>query len=273
MSHGKDNQTLTLGYSPCPNDTFIFYGLVRGRVKYDGINFQESLLDVETLNNHALKGNFDITKVSFHAYLYLKDNYMLLNSGGAMGRGCGPLIVARQTIKMTDLKGRRIAIPGLMTTAHLLLRLFDTDLSKNIVIMPFHEILEAVRSGYVDAGLIIHESRFTYESYGLKEVIDLGQWWEEETGLPIPLGCIIIKKKFSGMIEEMENLIRNSISYALLNRDEVMLYIKEHARELDDSVIGRHIDLYVNRYSLDFGTDGKKAIDELLSRAEKIGGI
>ncbi len=266
-----NRRTFSLGYSPCPNDTFIFYGLVRGKVT-ERINFRESLLDVDVLNSLALKGEFDITKVSFHAYLYLKDNYILLNAGGAMGRGCGPLIVARQTIKMKDLKGGRIAIPGLMTTAHLLLRLFDTDLSKNIVVMPFHEILEAVRSGYVDAGLIIHESRFTYPSYGLQKVIDLGQWWEEETGLPIPLGCIIIKRQSSEIIEEMEELIRKSISYAMENRDQVMPYIREHAKELDDSVIGSHIDLYVNRYSFDFGDDGRKAIDELLSRAERIGG-
>lgn len=260
---------LSIGYSPCPNDTFIFYALVHDRIEKT-IEFKESLFDVETLNKLALKGDFDITKVSFHAYLYLKNTYRLLNAGGALGRGCGPMIVAKEPIGMEDLKGKRIAIPGLMTTAHLLLKLYDPDCCKNTVIMPFHEILEAVRAGGVDAGLIIHESRFTYPSYGLHEVIDLGQWWESETGLPVPLGCIIIKKRFSDIIEKVEDLIRKSITYAYENRDEVMLYIREHARELDDSVIEKHINLYVNSYSFDFGPDGKRAIDELLYRAEQI---
>lgn len=260
---------LSIGYSPCPNDTFIFYALVHDRIEKT-IEFKESLFDVETLNKLALKGDFDITKVSFHAYLYLKNTYRLLNAGGALGRGCGPMIVAKEPIGMEDLKGKRIAIPGLMTTAHLLLKLYDPDCCKNTVIMPFHEILEAVRAGGVDAGLIIHESRFTYPSYGLHEVIDLGQWWESETGLPVPLGCIIIKKRFSDIIEKVEDLIRKSITYAYENRDEVMLYIREYARELDDSVIEKHINLYVNSYSFDFGPDGKRAIDELLYRAEQI---
>ncbi|MFN3395414.1 MAG: 1,4-dihydroxy-6-naphthoate synthase [Thermodesulfovibrionales bacterium] len=267
-------KTLSLGYSPCPNDTFIFYGLVHGGVRDQRIRFKESLLDVETLNNLALKGKFDLTKVSFHAYLYLKDQYLLLNAGGALGRGCGPLLVAREPIKIEALRGKRIAIPGLLTTAFLLLRLYNPEYGKNIVVMPFHEILGAVKSGIVDAGLIIHESRFTYLSYGLHEIIDLGRWWEEDTGLPIPLGCIIIKKEYSGIIEEIEGLIRKSISFAYENREKVMPYIRENARELNDSVIERHIDLYVNKYSYDFGPNGKDAIRELLQRAERaIGGV
>lgn len=261
---------LTLGYSPCPNDTFIFYALAHGRIGEGNINFRESLLDIETLNKSALRGEFDITKISFHAYLYIKNNYVLLNAGGALGRGCGPMIVAREPLKSKDLKGKRIAIPGAMTTAYLLLKLYEPECTKNIVIMPFHEILDAVRSRIVDAGLIIHESRFTYSSYGLQKVIDLGQWWEEETGLPIPLGCIVIKRKYYDIIEEVEEMIRKSMSYAYGNREEVMNYIKKYARELDDSVIASHIDLYVNGYSYDFGDDGKKAIDELLHRTENL---
>lgn len=261
-------KTLSLGYSPCPNDTFIFYALVHGKVKDQGISFKESLMDVETLNNLALKSEFDVTKVSFHAYLYLKDQYLLLNAGGALGRGCGPLLVAREPLVMEDLKGKRIAIPGILTTAFLLLRLYNPAYGKNIIVMPFHEILESVKSGIVDAGLIIHESRFTYPSYGLHEIIDLGRWWEKETGLPIPLGCIIIKREYSGIIKDIEGLIRKSISFAYENREEVMPYIRENARELNDSVIERHIDLYVNKYSYDFGPDGKNAIRELLQRAK-----
>lgn len=263
-------KTLTLGYSPCPNDTFIFYGLVHGRVKDQGIRFKESLLDVETLNNLALKGEFDVTKVSFHAYLYLKDQYLLLNAGGALGRGCGPLLVAREPLEMEELKGKKIAIPGILTTAYLLLRLHNPEYGKNIVVMPFHEILGAVKSGIVDAGLIIHESRFTYQSFGLHEIIDLGRWWEEETSLPIPLGCIVIKRKHSDIIDNVDNLIRRSIVYAYDNREEVMPYIKEKARELNDAVIEDHIGLYVNNYSFDYGNDGKRAINELLYRAEQL---
>lgn len=263
-------KTLTIGYSPCPNDTFIFYALVHGRVKDQGMSFKESLLDVESLNNLALKGKFDVTKVSFHAYLYLRDKYLLLNAGGALGRGCGPLLVARKPLEIKDLKGKRIAVPGLLTTAYLLLRLYDPEYGKNIIVMPFHEILEAVKSGGVDAGLIIHESRFTYPSYGLYEIIDLGSWWEEETGLPIPLGCIIIKKEHSDIIDSIEGLIRRSISYSYENEDEVMPYVKEKARELDDAVIKSHIGLYVNNYSFDYCDDGKKAIKELLFRAERL---
>jgi len=260
-------KTFTIGYSPCPNDTFIFYGLVHKRIKDERFIFRETLLDVETLNNLALKGAFDITKVSFHAYIYLRDRYLLLNAGGALGRGCGPLIVSKETLKMKDLKDKKIAIPGALTTAYLLLRLYDPELSKNAIVMPFHRILEAVRSGEVDAGLIIHESRFTYPDYGLKEMLDLGRWWEEETGLPIPLGCVVIKRQHSDIINDIEELIRKSIYYAFENKDEVMPYIRENARELDDSVIRRHIGLYVNEHSIDYGHDGKKAIDELLSRA------
>ncbi len=265
----SDMETLTLGYSPCPNDTFIFYALVHGKVSSDW-RFRESLLDVETLNNLAMKDAFDMTKVSFHAYLYLKDRYSLLNAGGALGKGCGPLMVARHPCTMKELRGKKIAIPGLLTTAFLLLRLYDSKYEENIVVMPFHEILEAVRSRMVDAGLIIHESRFTYQSFGLHQVIDLGSWWEKETGLPIPLGCIIIKRQYSDRIAQIEDLIRKSISYACKNKEEVMPYIREKAKELNDSVIEQHIVLYVNSYSMDFGPDGKRAIDEILLRAKKL---
>ncbi|MDP2278328.1 MAG: 1,4-dihydroxy-6-naphthoate synthase [Nitrospirota bacterium] len=265
-------RTLSLGYSPCPNDTFIFYALVHGKIDTGDLNFKEILLDVETLNQMDLKGKLDITKVSYNAFGNLRDDYCLLRSGGALGRNCGPLVVASKECEMKDLKGKTIAIPGELTTAYLLLQLYDPDFRSNVKAMPFHEIMGEVKEGKVDAGLIIHEGRFTYPSYGLKNIIDLGEWWERETGLPIPLGCLIAKRSLgSEMIHRIEGLIRESVLYAMSQREEPMKYIKEHSQELDDSVIAEHINLYVNDYTIDIGDDGIKAVNRLFEMAEERG--
>lgn len=265
-------KTLSLGYSPCPNDTFIFYALMHGKIDAGDLNFKEILLDVETLNQMALKGKLDITKVSYNAFGNLREDYCLLRSGGALGRGCGPLVVASNECEMKDLKGKTIAIPGELTTAYLLLQLYDPDFKSNVKVMPFHEIMGAVKEGKADAGLIIHEGRFTYSSYGLKKIIDLGEWWEKETGLPIPLGCIIAKRRLGReLIEKLERLIRESVLYAISRRDEPVKYIKKHSQELDDSVIAEHINLYVNDYSVDIGDDGIRAVRKLLDMAEERG--
>ena len=265
-------KTLTLGYSPCPNDTFIFYALVHRKIDTGDLRFREMLLDVETLNQKALHAALDITKVSFHAYAHLREKYLLLRSGGALGRGCGPLVVAKGNVKMDDLKGKRIAIPGKLTTAYLLLQLYEPLLAANVVEMSFERILDAVRTGAVDAGLIIHESRFTYPDYGLSGILDLGKWWENETGLPIPLGCIIAEKSLGAdLINTIEVLVRKSVEYAFAHRDGTKEYIKAHAQELADTVIEQHINLYVNHYSLDLGDDGLRAVNELLKRAEQKG--
>jgi 1,4-dihydroxy-6-naphthoate synthase len=268
----KAHAPLTLGYSPCPNDTFIFYALVHGKIDNGGLRFKEILLDVETLNRKALSAELDITKASFHAYAYLRDKYTILRSGGAMGRGCGPLVVARTKTSMDALKGKKIAIPGKLTTAFLLLQLYNPAFSENIVVMPFDKIMSAVKDGIVDAGLIIHESRFTYPDYGLFEIIDLGRWWEAETGFPIPLGCIIARKNLGmDLIQNVDILIRRSVEYAFGHREETKNYIKAHSQELADSVIEQHINLYVNEYSMDFGDAGLKAIEEFFRRAEDKG--
>ncbi len=265
-------KTLSLGYSPCPNDTFIFYALVHGKIKTEDLNFKEILLDVETLNQMAVKGELDITKVSYNAFGNLRDDYCLLRSGGALGRGCGPLVVASKECEMKDLKGKTIAIPGELTTAYLLLQLYEPDFRSNVKVMPFHEIMGAVKEGKVDAGLIIHEGRFTYPSYGLKKIIDLGEWWKKETGLPIPLGCIIAKRSLGiDVISKVERLIMESVLYAISRRDEPVKYIKEHSQELDDSVIAEHINLYVNDYSIDIGDEGIRAVRKLLDMAEEKG--
>ncbi len=260
-------EKISLGFSPCPNDTFIFYALANKKLKTD-IEFSEILRDVETLNKMAFNKELDVTKASFHAFGFIRDDYCLLHSGSALGRGCGPLIVAKKKIQYAELSRKSIAIPGKMTTAYLLLRLFNPEI-KNIVEMPFDRIMNAVSLGAVDAGLIIHESRFTYPSYNLVKLIDLGEWWEEETGLPIPLGGIFAKRKLGAAIRKIDSLIKKSIEYAYRNPEEAREYIKNNAQELDDDVIDQHIRLYVNDYTLDIG-DGVAAVEKLLKTAEEL---
>ncbi|MBE0426099.1 MAG: 1,4-dihydroxy-6-naphthoate synthase [Nitrospirae bacterium] len=263
--------TLSLGYSPCPNDTFIFYALVHQKVCIEGFSLRERLEDVETLNQLASQGQLDITKISFHAFAHLRDQYTLLRSGGALGKGCGPLLVARQGHTSIDLRRQRVAIPGELTTAFLLLRLYDPSV-QNIVIMPFHQILRSVQQGRTEIGLIIHESRFTYQHFGLQKILDLGNWWEQLTGYPIPLGGIIMKRRFTKELSYlMEDKIRQSIRYAQMHSEEPQAYISMHAQEMEESVIRQHIDLYVNEYSLDIGPEGEQAIRFLYSEAEKKG--
>lgn len=261
---------LSLGYSPCPNDTFIFYALVHECL--DGAPIvREVLEDIETLNSMAFNGQLDATKISFHALAHLRDSYCLLHAGGALGRGCGPLVVAREEIAPDGLRDKRIAIPGKMTTAALLLQLFDLEIDQ-LVVMPFHEIMSAAEAGRVDAGLIIHESRFTYPQHGLHKVIDLGQWWEESTGHPIPLGGILARRALGrARIEAVDAALRASVEYAHAHPEAVRDYIRAHAQEMDDAVMQAHIDLYVNQYTLDYGQDGEAAIFDLMDRAEKAG--
>jgi len=265
-------RTLSLGYSPCPNDTFIFYALVHKKIDTGDLSFSEVLEDVETLNRMAERSELDITKASFHAFGHLRDRYCLLRSGGALGKGCGPLVVARDALDMKDLAGGTIAIPGRLTTAFLLLQIFDPSLKDKVKIMPFDRIMEAVSRGDADAGLIIHESRFTYQKAGLKKILDLGEWWEKETGRPIPLGGILAKRELGQKtVKEAGRLLRKSIEYAFENREEPRAYIKRYSQEMEDAVIEQHIDLYVNNYSLDIGIDGAEAVEELLKRAEERG--
>jgi len=259
---------ISLGYSPCPNDTFIFYALTHNKLTSDLV-FRETLNDVETLNRLALEKKSDVTKASFHGFGFLREDYCLLHSGSALGRGCGPLIVARKGIDQHDLCSKKIAIPGKMTTAYLLLQMF-APCAKNIVEMPFDRIMNAVSMGTVDAGLIIHESRFTYPEYDLVKIIDLGEWWENETGLPIPLGGILARRDLgTTVIDKIDGLIRQSLEYAYRHPEETVEYIKKNAQELDDDVIEQHIKLYVNDYTRDLG-DGIAAVEKLLKTAEEL---
>lgn len=262
---------LTLGFSPCPNDTFMFYPLIHGLVDTEGLSFQERLEDVETLNRLALAGELDMTKVSYHALGHIREEYALLRAGSALGRGCGPLLVAREEHSLTCLRGKPIAVPGQYTTALLLLRLLDPALD-NFVVMPFHEIMAAVLDGRAAAGLIIHESRFTYQGLGLHRLVDLGEWWEGETGLPIPLGGIVARRSLGGeTIAAIERALKAGVEYARTHPAEAAGYIREHAQEMSDEVCAAHIGLYVNDFSEELGAEGERAIAELLRRGENSG--
>ena len=258
---------LSIGYSPCPNDTYIFYALVRSKVSLPGIEFRERLEDVETLNRLALDNVLDITKVSYHALGHLRERYALLRSGGALGRGCGPLIVVRPGTTLEEVRKGPVAVPGGLTTASLLLRLYDPGIT-NTVPMPFDRIMDAVSNGSAAAGLIIHESRFTYPLYHLDKLADLGEWWERTSGLPIPLGAIIGKRALGrDLLLAVENALRESLRYARDHAAEVLDYCREHSQEMDDAVMRAHIALYVNEYSFDIGEEGLAAIRTLFAEA------
>ncbi|MDE2999862.1 MAG: 1,4-dihydroxy-6-naphthoate synthase [Gemmatimonadota bacterium] len=258
---------LSLGYSPSPNDNYIFYGLAHGRIS-GAPAFETILDDIEVLNRLAIDGRLDVTKVSFHALGHLRDQYCLLHSGGALGRGCGPLVVAARSMRPSELTREKIAIPGRLTTACLLLRLFEPSLD-NLVVLPYHRIMDAVRAGEAGAGLIIHESRFTYPDFGLREVIDLGEWWERTTGHPIPLGGILARRDLGAdRIRRIDCAVRKSVEYAHTHAGPVRKELLRNAPEMDASVAQRFIDLYVNAYTLDYGPDGEAAIADIVTRAE-----
>ncbi len=262
---------LRLGFSPCPNDTFSFDALVHGRIALEGYAFEPVLEDVETLNRWALDGRLDMTKVSYGVVGAVADRYWCLRSGGALGRGCGPLVVARETRPLEELVRGPVAVPGLHTTAYRLLELRAGPLPRPVPVV-FHEVMPAVLAGEADAGLVIHEGRFTYGAMGLVAVEDLGAWWEAETGLPIPLGGILLRRGLPGVDPvAVQRILRRSVAYALDNPAASAGYVRAHARELDPDVVRRHIDLYVNRYSLDVGEDGERAVMTLLGRG-KTGG-
>lgn len=260
---------LTLGYSPCPNDTYIFYGLVHDKIQAK-VAFEEPLLeDVETLNLWAIQHKLDVTKLSYHALGYVLDEYCVLSTGSALGRGCGPLLVAREQFSKKKLERCKIAIPGEFTTAALLFRMF-LPACTDLVVMRFDEIMGAVQSGKVDAGVIIHESRFTYQEQGLVCIQDLGQWWEETSGQPIPLGCIAARRSLGEeKILQLDAMIGASIDLSRANPDDCLPYIRQHSQELEQQVVNQHIGLYVNEFSRDIGEEGREAIKIFLEKARE----
>ncbi len=259
---------LELTVSPCPNDTFVFHAWTHGLVQ-DAPEVNLTFADVDVTNGAAERGEFDVVKVSYAALPWLLDQYELLPCGGALGRGCGPLVLTRD--QRADLDGARIAIPGERTTAYLLMRLWAARQSPaSVEIVPFAEIMAGVRDGRFDAGLVIHEARFTYPRYGLSALADLGEWWESSTGHPIPLGAIVARRGLDAATE-LSRVIRASVDYAFANPAASAQFVAEHADEMEPQVQRQHIELYVNDFTRDLGEAGYAAISELLGRAEAAG--
>lgn len=259
---------LTLGFSPCPNDTFIFDALIHHKIDTEGLDFEVIFDDVESLNQKAFKAELDITKLSFHAYAYALNNYVLLDAGSALGFGVGPIFISKhpQDLNNPNLK---IGIPGKYTTANFLLSLAYPQL-KNKIALVFSDIEQKLLDEEIDLGLIIHENRFTYEEKGLIKVKDLGEYWEEKTECAIPLGGIVMKRSLPDELKQKVNrLIKKSIIFAFENPSSAMPFIKTHAQEMDETVMLKHIELYVNKYSLDLGEAGKKAIRTFFDEANK----
>jgi len=271
-----NNLPLIFGYSPCPNDTFAFHALAHGLVQAPGLAVTPFLADVEKLNRRAAGGELEITKLSFHALGLLLDRYLLLRAGAALGRGCGPIVVVRPGGGSLDLKRARVAVPGYMTTAHMLLSLYLGAPPKKVEPMVFSEVMPAVAAGRCDAGLVIHEGRFTYERLGLKQVLDLGQWWEAVTDLPIPLGCIALRRDVATRIDRgvalgLEAALAASVARAWAEPAASRDYVLAHAQEMEPAVTQSHITLYVNDFTRDLGEEGLAAVEEMFALGRRWG--
>ena len=267
--------TLTLAFSPCPNDCFMFDAVVNRRIDLEGLEFDVRLADVEALNKAAFAGEVDVTKLSYHAYAHCAGEYVLLDAGSALGRNCGPLLISKRPISREEVAAGavRIAIPGKYTTANFLLGLaFPAARDKRELL--FSDIEGAVLDGRFDAGLIIHENRFTYADKGLRKIVDLGEFWESETGAPIPLGGIVVRRSLpDGVKQAVNRVVRRSVEYAFANREASLPYVRAHAQEMSEQVMYQHIDLYVNEYSVDLGPDGRRAVELLFGKARALGVI
>jgi len=264
---------LTLGFSPCPNDTFIFDALVNKKIDTDGFKFDIFLEDVQTLNQWALQQKLDVTKISYGVFPLLTENYNLLDAGGALGKGVGPLLISKKEIPISEIENCTIAIPGKNTTANLLFSLaFPEAVNKEFMI--FSSVEDSVLNGNVDCGVIIHENRFTYQQKGLIKIMDLGEYWEEKTGCPIPLGGIVMNKSHNTEIQKKINaLIKQSVEFAFCNYPVLTDYVKKNSQEMDEHVMRQHIDLYVNDYSISLGKDGKQAVKTLIKTYSAINAL
>jgi 1,4-dihydroxy-6-naphthoate synthase len=261
---------ITLGHSPDPDDAFMFYALAADKIDTEGLSFRHVIQDIETLNRRALSEELDVTAVSIHAYAYVLDKYALLTSGASMGDGYGPLIVSKRPMTVDEVKRVLIAVPGSMTTAFLTLRLCLGDVETRVV--PFDRIMHAVANGDADAGLLIHEGQLTYGSRGLHRVIDLGDWWKAETGLPLPLGGNAIRKSLGAeLVSKISTLLRASIEYGLANRQVAVRHSMKYGRGMEESLTDKFVGMYVNDYTIDYGDRGREAVRLLLSRAHESG--
>ena len=264
---------ITVGHSPDPDDAFMFYALAHDKIDTGGLQFQHELQDIETLNRRALRGELDLTAVSIHAYAHLLDKYALLPSGCSMGDRYGPMVVARRPMTLDELRAARIAVPGTLTTAFLTLRLLLPQGFAHEVV-PFDQILKAVREGKHDAGLIIHEGQLTFQNEGLRLIVDLGVWWQEKTGLPLPLGGNVVRRDLGpDLIRQIGRLLKESIRYALEHRDDALAYALAYARDMDKTLADRFVGMYVNDWTLDYGPRGREAVRRLLDEGYKAGVI
>ncbi|CUU04186.1 1,4-dihydroxy-6-naphthoate synthase [Candidatus Thermokryptus mobilis] len=254
---------ITIAHSPDSDDAFMFYALVNGKVKSDGLKFVNVLSDIETLNRKAFEGVYDVTAISFHAYAYVSDRYVLLPSGSSMGLGYGPILVSKKEFEPRDLKNFLVGVPGTLTSAFLILKIFEPEVKYKVI--QFDKIIEAVLNDEVDAGLLIHEGQLTYSDSGLKKIIDFGNWWQRETGLPLPLGGNVVKKELGiELARKISNLLKESVRYAMENRDEALRYALKFARGMDEKLADKFVGMYVNELTLDCGEVGKKAIQLFL---------
>lgn len=264
---------ISFSFSPCPNDCFMFDAIANRRIELEGLELSIQLAELETLNKRAFARTADVTKLSYHAYAHCTKNYVVLDAGSALGRNCGPLLISKRAISSNEVAAGklRIVIPGKYTTANLLCSL-AFPLAQNKTELVFSEIEPALLADQCDAGLIIHENRFTYEAKGLKKIIDLGEFWENETDSPVPLGGIVINRRLPDDVKHRVNrVLRRSIEYALGDREVSRDFVRKNAQEMDEEVTRRHIDLYVNQYSIDLGRDGKRAVETLFERGRAIG--
>lgn len=258
----------SIGFSPCPNDTFIFDAMLHGKVDTEGLEFEVFMEDVEALNRRAFAGELAITKLSYHAFAHLTEQYALLDAGSALGNNCGPLLIAKKPLTEAEVNAARIAIPGKMTTANFLLSM-AFPAAKNKTEVLFSDVEDAVLENRADAGLIIHENRFTYQQKGLVKIMDLGEHWEQTTGLPIPLGGIVVQRSLPAEDQaKINRVMRRSVEYAFAHPSEVMPFVRAHAQAMDDAVMQAHIDLYVSQFTVDLGTRGRAAILEMFRIAE-----
>jgi len=264
---------LTLGFTPCPNDTFVFHAMVNGKIDTEGLEFDYFLADVEELNRRAFEGRTDILKISYHAYAYAAARYLVLDSGSAIGRGNGPLLVSKREIYEDEIRNLTIAIPGKYTTANLLFSIKWPDaLNKKEYV--FSEIEDAILKGEVDAGIIIHETRFTYYKKGLRKITDLGRYWEEVTGYPVPLGAIVINRMVPEDIAlKVNRILKKSIEYAYTDLYSTFDFVRKYAREMESDVLHSHIEMYVNEFTVDLGIEGRYAVEKLFSMASEAGVI
>ena len=264
MSTLIETRTITVAHSPDSDDAFMFYGLATNKLDTGNLSFTHVLKDIQTLNEEAFRGTYDVTAVSFHAYAYIADKYVLLPHGASIGDNYGPVLVSREPAKAADIPRLRIAVPGTLTTAFLALRIFNSDFQYEVV--PFDQIIEAVQTGRCDAGLLIHEGQLFYESIGLHKIMDLGEWWNERTGLPLPMGGNAIRRELgSEIIRQVSHCLRESIRYSLANREDALEYAMQFARDMDTALADRFVTMWVNDLTLDYTDRGREAVQRILT--------